>query len=140
MGLDFGGATCGVALSDELLITAQPVTIIRRKHANKLRQTLAAIDELVAQNDVQKIVVGLPKKLDNTDSAQTQACREFASDVARRTGKEVILWDERLTTVQATRVLDEAGLDYNEKGQVVDKVAAAIILQSYLDSMTEKEV
>ncbi|MBR6293359.1 MAG: Holliday junction resolvase RuvX [Lachnospiraceae bacterium] len=134
MGLDFGGMTCGVAISDELLITAQPVTTIRRKHENKLRQTFAAIEELCMQYEVEKIVVGLPKKLDDTESERTVACREFAESVSRRTGKETILWDERLTTVQATRILDEAGLNYEEKGKVVDKIAAAIILQSYLDT------
>ena len=84
--------------------------------------------------EVEKIVVGLPKKLDDTDSERTVACREFAESVSRRTGKETILWDERLTTVQASRILDEAGLSYEEKGKVVDKIAAAIILQSYLDT------
>ncbi len=138
MGLDFGGMTCGVAISDELLITAQPVTTIRRKHETKLRQTYAAIEELCMRYEVEKIVVGLPKKLDDTDSDRTVACREFAETVARRTGRETILWDERLTTVQAHRILDEAGLSYKEKGQVVDKIAAAIILQSYLDSRVEK--
>jgi len=136
MGLDFGGMTCGVAISDELHITAQPITTIRRKHENKLRQTFAEIEELCAQYEVEKIVVGLPKKLDDTDSERTVACREFADSVARRTGREIILWDERLTTVQANRILDEAGLSYKEKGQVVDKIAAAIILQSYLDSIS----
>ncbi|MCR5431554.1 MAG: Holliday junction resolvase RuvX [Lachnospiraceae bacterium] len=138
MGLDFGGMTCGVAISDELLITAQPVTTIRRKHETKLRQTFSAIEELCLQYEVGKIVVGLPKKLDDTDSERTVRCREFAENVARRTGKEVILWDERLTTVEAERILDEAGLSYKEKGQVVDKIAAAIILQSYLDSRETK--
>ena len=138
MGLDFGGMTCGVAISDELLITAQPITTIRRKHETKLRQTYAAIEELCAQYEVEKIVVGLPKKLDDTESERTSLCREFAANVERRTGRETILWDERLTTVQASRVLDEAGLSYKEKGQVVDKIAAAIILQSYLDSRLTK--
>ena len=138
MGLDFGGMTCGVAVSDELLITAQPVDTIRRRHENKLRQTLAAIGEYCERYDVSRIVVGLPLRLDGTDSERTVACREFAESVSRRTGRETVLWDERLTTVQAHRVLDEAGLSHEEKGQVVDKVAAAIILQSYLDSITEK--
>ncbi len=138
MGLDFGGMTCGVAISDELLITAQPIITLRRKHETKLRQTYAAIEELCMQYEVEKIVVGLPKKLDDSDSERTQRCREFAGNVARRTGKETILWDERLTTVQANRILEEAGLSYKEKGQVIDKIAAAIILQSYLDSRETK--
>ncbi|MCR5829143.1 MAG: Holliday junction resolvase RuvX [Lachnospiraceae bacterium] len=136
MGLDFGGMTCGVAISDELLITAQPVKTIRRKHETKLRQTFAEIESLCAEYEVEKIVVGLPKKLNDTDSERTVACREFAESVARRTGKETILWDERFTTVEANRILDEAGLSYKEKGLVVDKIAAAIILQGYLDSIS----
>lgn len=142
MGLDFGGHTCGVAISDELLITAQPVITVRRKHENKMRQTYAAIEELCIQYDVKKLVVGLPKKLDNTESDRTASCREFADMIGRRTGLEVVLWDERLSTVEAHRILDEAQMDYEEKGQVVDKVAAAIILQSYLDYLSNnlKEV
>ncbi len=138
MGLDFGDATCGVALSDELLLTAQPVETIRRKHANKLRQTYATIEELAADNNVEKIVIGLPLTLAGDERDRAALCREFAANIERRTGLETIMQDERLSTVEAHRVLDEAGLGFEQKSEVVDKIAAAIILQSYLDSIYEK--
>ncbi|MBP5331781.1 MAG: Holliday junction resolvase RuvX [Lachnospiraceae bacterium] len=137
MGLDFGTVTCGVALSDELLITAQPVETIRRKHANKLRQTYARIEELIASSNVEKIVVGLPVTLEGDEKNRALACRDFAEGIERRTGLEVIMWDERLSTVEAHRILDEAGLNYEKKAEVVDKIAAAIILQNYLDSISK---
>ena len=134
MGLDFGAATCGVAVSDELLITAQPVETIRRKHETKLRQTYARIEELVVEYAVDRIVVGLPRLLSGGEGQRAAACREFAEAVERRTGLEVIMWDERLTTVEAHRILDDAELDYTEQARVVDKLAASIILQNYLDA------
>ncbi|MCR5331676.1 MAG: Holliday junction resolvase RuvX [Lachnospiraceae bacterium] len=139
MGLDFGTVTCGVAISDGLLLTAQPVETIRRKHANKLRQTYARIEELIASSEVGRIVVGLPVTLGGDEKERAAACREFAEGLERRTGLEVIMWDERLTTVEAHRILDEAGLDYEKKAEVVDKIAAAIILQNYLDSLSRED-
>lgn len=135
MGLDFGGTSCGVAISDELHITAQGIETIFRKHANKLRQTYARIEELCAQYDVGTIVVGLPKKLDNSEGERAQASREFAADVERRTGLKVVLWDERFSTVSANRVLQEANVSLERKKEVIDKLAAVIILQNYLDSL-----
>lgn len=135
MGLDFGAMTCGVAISDELLITAQGIETIRRTHENKLRKTLARIEELIGEYSVEKIVLGLPKKLDNSEGERAEKSRAFAADLERRTGLEVVMWDERFSTVSAHRVLDEAGLDYEKKGEVVDKLAAVIILQNYLDSL-----
>ncbi len=138
MGLDFGDMTCGVALSDELLLTAQPVETIRRKHANKLRQTYARIEEIITEKNVTRLVVGLPITLSGEERERAEACREFAAGLERRTGLEVIMWDERLTTVEAHRILDEAGLGYERKAEVVDKIAAAIILQNYLDSIYDQ--
>ena len=136
MGLDFGTVTCGVAISDELLLTAQPVETIRRKHASKLRQTYARIEELAGSYGVERIVIGLPLTLTGSEGERAAACREFAEGVERRTGLKTIMWDERLTTVEAHRILDEAGLGYEDKAEVVDKIAAAIILQNYLDSIS----
>lgn len=133
MGLDFGAATCGVAISDELLLTAQGIETIRRKHETKLRQTYARIEELISQYGVEKIVIGLPRNLSGDEGQRAAACREFAEAVGRRTGLEVIMWDERLTTVEAHRALDEAELNFREKAEVVDKLAAVLILQNYLD-------
>lgn len=136
IGLDFGAMTCGVAISDELLITAQPKETIRRTHETKLRKTLARIEELITEYGVDKVVLGLPKKLDNTEGERAEKCREFAANLERRTGLSVILWDERLTTVEASRVLDDVGYGYVKKGEVIDKLAAVIILQSYLNYLS----
>lgn len=136
IGLDFGAMTCGVAISDELLITAQPKETIRRTHETKLRKTLARIEELITEYGVDKIVLGLPKKLDNTEGERAEKFREFAAALERRTGLSVILWDERLTTVEASRVLDDVGYGYVKKGEVIDKLAAVIILQSYLNYLS----
>ena len=140
IGLDFGAMTCGVAISDELLITTQPKETIRRTHETKLRKTLARIEELIVEYGVDKIVLGLPKKLDNTEGDRAEKCREFAAHLERRTGLSVVLWDERLTTVEASRVLDEVGYGYVKKGEVIDKLAAVIILQSYLNYLANKKV
>lgn len=133
IGLDFGGMTCGVAISDPLLITAQGIETIRRTHENKLRKTYQRIEYLIDWYEVDRIVVGLPKKLDGTEGDRAEKSRAFAADLERRTGLTVILWDERFSTVSADRVLQEAGTDLNEKNKVIDKLAAVIILQNYLD-------
>ena len=133
IGLDFGGMTCGVAISDPLLITAQGIETIRRTHENKLRKTYQRIEYLIDWYEVDRIVVGLPKKLDGTEGDRAEKSRAFAADLERRTGLPVILWDERFSTVSADRVLQEAGTELNEKNKVIDKLAAVIILQNYLD-------
>ena len=101
MGLDYGSRTVGVALSDELLLTAQGKEIIRRKEENKLRRTLARIEELITTYGVEKIVLGLPVNMDMTPSERSQLCLEFKDRIERRTDVPVIMWDERLTTVAA---------------------------------------
>ena len=134
MGLDYGTVTVGVAISDALKITAQGIETIRRKEENKLRRTLARIEELVKAYEVDTIVVGLPKNMNNTMGERANKSVEFADMVRRRTGVEVVMWDERLTTMQVERVLIQADVSRNKRKKVVDKMAATIILQSYLDS------
>lgn len=134
MGLDFGSKTVGVALSDPLLITAQATEIIRRKEENKLRQTLQRIEALIVENDVSLIVLGLPKNMDDTEGARAELSREFREAIVRRTGLEVIMWDERLTTVSADEIMDEAGIKREHRKEYVDMIAAQIILQDYLDN------
>ena len=136
MGLDYGSVTVGVAISDSLLITAQGIEVIRRKQENKLRQTYARIEALIEEYGVEKIVVGFPKHLNNTIGIRAELAEEFAENVRRRTGLEVVMWDERLTTVAAHRVLDEAELHYKKKAEVVDMLAAVLILQGYLDYLS----
>lgn len=135
MGLDFGSKTVGVAVSDPLFVTAQSVEIIRRKSENKLRQTLARIEELIEEYEVEKIVIGLPKNMNNTEGERVEKSREFAEMVFRRTGIEPIMWDERMTTISADRVMMESGIRRENRKDYVDAIAASFILQGYLDSL-----
>lgn len=134
MGLDFGSVTVGVALSDEMQVTAQPVEVIKRKDENKLRQTLARIEELVKEYEVGLIVLGYPKNMNNTIGERARKTEEFKEKLERRTGLEVVLWDERLTTVSAMQVLMEGKVRRENRKAYVDKIAAVFILQGYLDS------
>ena len=133
LGLDFGSKTVGVAVSDELLITAQGVEIIRRKAPTKLRQTLARIEELVGEYDVERIVLGYPKNMNNTEGERCERTKEFKELLERRTGLPVILWDERLTTVAADRSMMEMGIRRENRKKNENEIAAILILQGYLD-------
>lgn len=139
MGLDYGSVTVGVAVSDELLLTAQGIETIRRKKENQLRQTFQRIEELVKEYGVEQIVLGYPKNMNNTVGERAQKSEEFAEDLKRRTGLPVTLWDERLTTVAAHRVLDQGEVSLKKKMQVVDKLAAVFILQGYLDYLANQK-
>ena len=133
MGLDFGSKTVGVAVSDPLFITAQGVEIIRRKEENKLRQTLARIEELIGEYEVGEIVLGLPKNMNDTLGVRAELSLEFKEKLERRTGLPVTMWDERLTTVAADRTMMEAGIRREHRKDYVDMIAATLILQGYLD-------
>ena len=133
MGLDFGSKTVGVAVSDSLLVTAQGVEIIRRKEENKLRQTLARIEELILQYEIGEIVLGCPKHMNGTEGVRVELTKEFQDKLERRTGLPVVMWDERLTTVEADRTMMEAGIRRENRKDYVDKIAATLILQGYLD-------
>lgn len=134
MGLDLGSKTVGVAISDPLLITAQGIEIIRRKDENKLRQTLARIEALIEEYEVDRIVLGLPKNMNDTLGERAQLSLEFKEKLERRTGLPVVMWDERLTTVAADRAMMEAGIRRENRKDYVDKIAACLILQGYLDA------
>ena len=133
MGLDFGSRTVGVAISDSLLLTAQGVEIIRRKEENKLRQTLARIEELIVENEVEEIVLGLPKNMNDTEGVRVELTKEFKEKLERRTGLPVYFWVERLTTVDADKAMMEAGIRRENRKDYVDMIAATLILQGYLD-------
>ncbi|HIY61180.1 MAG TPA: Holliday junction resolvase RuvX [Candidatus Eisenbergiella pullistercoris] len=133
MGLDFGSKTVGVAVSDPLLLTAQGIEIIRRKEENKLRRTLARIEELIREYGVELIVLGLPKNMNDTEGERVAATKEFAEKLERRTALPVIFRDERLTTVAADRAMMEAGIRRENRKEHVDRIAAVLILQEYLD-------
>ncbi len=134
MGLDYGSKTVGVAVSDPLFLTAQGVEIIRRKSPGKLRQTLARIEELIREYEVGRIVLGYPKHMNNSEGERCEKTVKFKDMLVRRTGLEVVLMDERLTTVMADRAMMEGGIRREDRKDYVDKLAAVFILQSYLDS------
>ena len=133
IGLDYGTKTVGVAVSDALGLTAQGVETITRKEENKLRQTLARIEAIMEEYEVTKIVVGLPKNMNNTIGERAESCKDFADKLERRTGLPVVMWDERLSTVSANQVLMESGVRREDRKAVIDKIAAVFILQGYLD-------
>lgn len=133
LGLDYGSKTVGVALSDELGITAQPLETIVRKEENKLRQTLARIETIVREQNVEKIVLGFPKNMNNTLGERAEKTAGFREMLIKRTGLEVVLWDERLTTMAAERVLQESGVRRENRKEYIDQIAAVMILQGYLD-------
>lgn len=136
MGLDYGSKTMGVAISDPLGFTAQPIEIIRRKEENKLRQTLARIEVLVKEYQVETIVLGFPKNMNNTVGDRAVKSLELKEMLERRTGLPVVMWDERLTTVEANRTMIESRIRRENRGKYVDALAAVFILQGYLDSLS----
>ena len=139
LGLDFGSKTVGVAVSDGLLLTAQGVETIERKDENKLRKTCARIEELIAEYEITEIVLGLPKNMNNTEGERVEKTKAFGEMLERRTGLSVHYWDERLTTVAAEQILMESGVRRENRKAVIDKVAAGLILQGYLDCLKTKE-
>ena len=136
MGLDYGSKTVGVAVSDPLGITAQGIETIERREENKLRQTLARIEALVQEYEVDKIVLGFPKNMNNTIGERAEKSLELKEKLERRIGIPVIMWDERLTTVEAERTLMESKVRRENRKKYVDKIAAVFILQGYLDSLS----
>lgn len=138
MGLDYGTKTVGVAVSDTLLLTAQGIETIERKEENKLRRTCARIEELIREYEVEKIVLGFPKHMNNEIGERAEKSLEFQKMLQRRTGLEIIMWDERLTTVAAEQTLIESGVRRENRKKYVDKIAAVFILQGYLDFQSMK--
>ncbi len=139
MGLDYGAKTVGVAISDALLLTAQGVETICRTQENKLRKTLARIKSLCEEYEVTEIVLGFPKSMNNTIGDRAEKSLEFAEMLKKRTGLPIVMWDERLTTVEATRTLIESGVRREKRKEYVDKIAAVFILQGYLDAKSIRE-
>ena len=133
MGLDYGTKTVGVAISDETCLIAQPLLTIERKKADKLRQTYAQLEGLINEYECTLIVLGLPKNMNNSEGERVEATKRFKEDVERRTGLPVVFEDERLTTVEADRILEATDVAHSRRKEYIDKMAAAIILQTYLD-------
>ena len=136
MGLDYGTKTVGVAISGALGLTAQGIETIQRKEENKLRRTLARIEELVREYEVDTIVLGFPKHMNNDIGERAEKSLEFAEMVKKRTGLEVVMWDERLTTASAERTLIESNVRREDRKKYIDKIAAVFILQGYLDALS----
>jgi putative pre-16S rRNA nuclease len=131
MGLDVGDKNIGVAVSDELLLTAQVRPTIRRK---SLKSDLELIRSLAKENDVQEIVVGQPLNMDGTFSTQTRKVARFAEELRKVIDLPIVFWDERLTSFEAEQHLEQMGLNWRQRRGQVDKIAAVLILQNYLDS------
>ena len=138
MGLDYGEKTVGVAVSDPLGLTAQGIETIFRKEENKLRRTLARIEQLIQEYKIEMIVLGYPKNMDDSIGDRAKKTEEFRDMLVRRTGLPVILWDERLTTMEANEMLMESGVSRENRKSVIDKIAAVLILRSYMDFAKEK--
>ena len=139
LGLDYGSKTVGVAVSDPLGLTAQGVETVWRKQENKLRRTLARIEEIISEYQVTEIVLGYPKNMNNTVGERAEKSLEFKEMLERRTGLPVIMWDERLTTMAADRTLEETGVHQEDRKQDLDQGAAVFILQGYLDAAAHKK-
>ena len=138
LGLDYGTKTVGVAVSDELFITAQGLETITRKEENKLRKTLARIEEIIKEYGVDEIVLGYPKNMDNSIGERGKAAEVFRDRLEKRCGLPVILWDERLTTMESERILMDGGVRRENRKSRIDWMAASLILQSYMDSVRNK--
>lgn len=134
MGIDHGERRIGVALSDEDSRIAQPHDTLARRDPDAL---IAAVVELAKAHDVGEIVVGLPLGLDGREGASARRARRFAERLEKASGLPIVLWDERMTTVAAERALGEAGVRARDRRAIVDRVAATLMLQSYLDARTE---
>lgn len=135
LGLDYGSKTVGVAITDALGLTVQPVETIKRDSESKIRKTLRRIEELIEEYNVEQIVVGLPLNMDDSEGDRAAKSREFAQMIEHRTGLLVHLIDERLTTMEASEVLDECGVPRKEQKKYIDSIAAVFILKDYLENL-----
>jgi putative Holliday junction resolvase len=138
LGLDFGMKTIGVAVSDPLGWTAQGLEIIRREEENNLKKSIVRLKEICSQYEVESIVLGYPKNMNNTEGERVEKTKQFKKRIEKELKLPVELWDERLSTVGAERILLEADLSRAKRKNVIDKMAAVFILQGYLDSKPKK--
>lgn len=129
MALDYGDARTGVAISDLLCSLAGSTAVVPSRNADK---ALAEIARMAKENDVGLIVVGLPRNMDGSEGARAQLCRAFGEQVAQATGLEVVMWDERRTTVEAHNILSAHNYHGKKRKNTVDAVAATLILEGYL--------
>lgn len=130
LGLDFGSKTVGVAITDPLGLTAQGLEVIRRDRPNKLRKTIARIEEIIREYEVEKIVMGMPLNMDGTEGERAELTKEFAEKLKKRCELDIEFQDERLTTVEAYEIMEQTGT--KNKEDIVDEVAAVVILEDYM--------
>ncbi|MBQ2643161.1 MAG: Holliday junction resolvase RuvX [Eubacterium sp.] len=130
LGLDFGSKTVGVAITDPLGLTAQGLEVIRRDRPNKLRKTIARIEEIIGEYEVGKIVMGMPLNMDGTEGERAELTKEFAEKLKKRCELDIEFQDERLTTVEAYEIMEQTGT--KNKEDIVDEVAAVVILEDYM--------
>ena len=129
MGVDYGDARTGIAISDLLCSIVGSTTVI---HSRMDEKTIAEIRKLIAENEVGEIVVGLPKNMDGSEGIRAEVCRAFAEQLKEATGLNVAMWDERRTTVEAHNILSEHNYHGKKRKNTVDAVAASLILEGYL--------
>ena len=135
LGLDFGDKTIGVAVSDPLGWTAQGVEIIKRENPQEFKKCMRRLAEIIEQYQVDTIVLGYPKNLDNSEGERCEKTKVFEAKIKGRFPKiPVVLWDECFSTIAAERALRMADLSHDKRKSVIDKMAAVHILQGYLDS------
>ena len=135
MGLDYGSKTVGVALTDPLRITSQPFETVARQTENKLRKTLARLEQIVHEYEVSQIVMGLPLNMDGSRGERALKTLEFKEKLEKRLGMTVEMQDERLTTVEADSLLDEMNISRSDRKQYIDSIAASIILEDYMNNI-----
>ncbi len=139
LGLDYGSKTVGVAISDELGLIASGIETITRDNEVSIKKTIKRLEEIIKENNIKKIVLGYPKNMDGSEGERCEKTTEFKARLERNFKKvEVVLWDERLSTSFATKVLYEGKVDKKDHKKVIDKMAAMYILQGYLDSIKNK--
>lgn len=138
MGLDYGSKTVGVAVSDALMMTAQPLETVTRDSEKKLRKTLARIAALAEERSVGLFVLGRPVHMDGSAGERVEKCEAFKELLEKRTGIPVVWQDERLTTAEADEILSESGIPKEDRKKYIDQVAASLILQEYMDLHPEK--
>ena len=135
MGLDIGSQTIGIAVSDELGMTAQGLKTIKRRSTE---EDFKEIRTIIDQYRIEKIVVGLPRNMDGTLGRQTEIVFQWITSCKKKTHLPIVTWDERLSTVGASKILLEADLSRKKRKRVIDKLAAVLILQGYLDQMRNR--
>lgn len=138
MALDYGSKTVGVAVSDELGLTALPLETIKREKENKLRKTLARIEEIIKEKSISLIVLGKPLNMDDSEGERVEKSLAFKDALEKRTGLEVLWQDERLSSVEAEEILADSGIKKEDMKRYIDSVAASVILREFMNTNKER--